>query len=158
MPDGSRARFRRPVALVAAIAALVVALTAALALAAAPGGPAPVTPKQGKMFARGSKITFRVRDRSSYARRYGVFLTVAARKVVRHEELQMPKGNAPGDFARMRRGKNGIYSYTPPRYTFPSWYRVRPGRYYWQAHHINCAFHGPTDCHYVGKIRSFRVR
>lgn len=135
----------------------VAAVGAALAVAKGNGGPALLGPKKGKVFKVGSRIHFKVRDRSYWARKYHVWLVVSSKRHVKHGQLQAPKGDAPGDFAEFTRHKHGLYTYTPPHYTFPSWYMQRPGRYYWQAHHINCGLHTPRNCHIVSKIRSFRV-
>jgi len=105
----------------------------------------------------GSSITFKVRDRSAKARKYGVSLVVADRKRVKHGQLQRPGKNGSGDFAGMKRRKHGIFTYTPPHYTFPSWYLQKPGVYYWQALHIDCGVHAPSNCHVVSRIRHFRV-
>jgi hypothetical protein len=141
-------------ALVAVFA--VAAIGAALAFAKGNGGPVTLSPV-GKKYKVGAKITFRVRDHSKAARQHHVWLVVAAKRKVKHGQLQEPGSKGIGDFAEFTRKKNGLYTYTPPHYTFPSWYMQRPGKYYWQAHHISCTLHGPRNCRIVSKIRSFRV-
>ena len=143
-------------ALVGALLAGALLLTA-LAPAASAAGPRPLSPKQGKAFSVGAFLTFKVRDHSAAARKYGIFMVVANRKRVKHGQLQRGKSDAPGDFAKMKRRKHGIYTYTPERYTFPSWYMQRPDVYYWQAHHIDCGS-SASNCYVVGAIRHFRVR
>lgn len=140
-----------------ALAVLVAAALTLAAVAQAASGPSLLAPNKGKHFAVGAKITFKVRDRSANAHKYGVSLTVSAKRIVKHGELQMPGKNVSGDFAGMKRRKHGLWVYTPPRYTFPTWYMQRRGTYYWQASHIDCRVGGPKSCHIVSRIRKFHV-
>jgi hypothetical protein len=149
---------RRP-SLIILAAALVAAtlLLASLASAASASGPAPLAPNNGKHFKVGAFLTFKVRDRSAAARANGIFMRISDRKKVKHGQLQASPGNGSGDFAKMKRRKHGIYTYTPRHYTFPTWYMQKPDVYYWQAHHIDCSPGAPNNCDIVGKIRHFRV-
>jgi hypothetical protein len=133
------------------LAALVPAANAAT-------GPRPISPKQGKVFSKGAFLTFKVKDTSAAARKYGIFMVIANRKRTRHGQLQKSKSGKPGDFAQMKRRKHGVYTYTPMHYTFPGWYMVTSGTYYWQAHHIDCGATSTGNCYVVGGIRKFRVR
>jgi hypothetical protein len=149
---------RRPV-LIPLVAALIGAalLLASLASAASASSPVALAPKNGKHFSVGAFLTYKVRDRSAAAREHGIYLRVSNRKKVKHGELQASKSNKPGDFAKMKRRKHGLFTYTPPHYTFPSWYMQATGVRYWQAHHIDCGVSAPVTCDIVTKIRHFRV-
>jgi hypothetical protein len=128
-----------------------------VATAEAASGPSLLAPSAGKHFGVAAKITFKVRDRSTKARKYGMTVVVNSKRTVKHGELQMPGKNAAGDYAAMKRRKHGVWTYTPPSYTYPSWYMRRRGTYYWQSFHIDCFAGGPKNCHIVSKIRTFRV-
>ena len=148
----------RPLRVLVGIALAAAGLLAALAPSAfAVTGPRPLAPKQGKVISSGAFLTYKVKDTSSAARRHHVWLTVASRKRTKHGVLQNSPKNQPGDFAQMKRRKHGIYTYTPPKYTFPGWYLVTPHVYYWQAFHIDCGTSRNT-CDIAGGIRHFRVR
>jgi hypothetical protein len=68
---------------------------------------------------------------------------------------ELKRSNDVGTFARMnRRGANG-FVYRTPSYSFDTWFMNRPGKYYWQAFHIDCQVRG---CHVLSRIRSFTVR
>jgi gas vesicle protein len=139
--------------------ALAVLITTVLAGALLLGGaqaasaaPQLLAPGNGKTLRRGAQPTFKVRDNSSNARRYDIFMTIAAKKRTnRHGEL---KRTRVGTFARMESNGKGGWTYKAPAYTFPTWFMERPGTYYWQAFHIDCSVPG---CHVVSRIRSFKV-
>ena len=133
-------------------------LAAAVPAANAATGPRPLSPKAGKVFSKGAFLTFKVKDTSAAARKYGIFMVIANRKRTRNGQLQKSKSGKPGDFAQMKRRKHGVYTYTPAKYTFPGWYMVTSGTYYWQAHHIDCGATSTGNCYVVGGIRKFRVR
>jgi hypothetical protein len=143
-------------------AATATALSGALLLTAlgpaadaATGGPTPLRPYNHRSFSQGAKVTFKVRDTSANARKYGIFLTVADRKQLKNGVLQRSAKNHPGTFAEMKRHRGGIYTYTLPKYDFPGWIMVTPRKYFWQAHHIDCAVKG---CEVGGGIRTFTVK
>jgi hypothetical protein len=142
---------RRPSATTVLLGATLAVSLAVPATAAAPR-PALVSPKAGQVLAVGSQPVFKVRDGSRQARKYKVFLTVStSKKKTRNGDLERTE---IGTFAStIRDGK--IFSYQPPRYSFPTWYMNRPGTYYWQAFRIDCSARG---CHKHSKIRSFVVR
>lgn len=148
---------RRPLLLALAGALVVAALLLASLAPAAGAAPTALSPKNGKRFSVGAFLTYKVRDRSSQARHGGVFLNVADRKKTKKGQLKRSPSNASGDFAKMKRRKHGLYTYTPPHYTFPSWYMQKPDVYYWQAHHIDCGVGSTYNCNVVTKIRHFRV-
>jgi hypothetical protein len=140
-------------------AVLAAALLAAVVPAAnAATGPRPLSPSAGKVFSKGAFTTFKVKDTSAAARKYGIFMVIANRKRTKGGQLQKSKNGKPGDFAQMKRRKHGVYTYTPAKYTFPGWYMVTSGTYYWQAHHIDCGATASGNCYVVGGIRKFRVR
>ncbi|ADB50019.1 hypothetical protein [Conexibacter woesei] len=139
------------------VLALIVALLAAGAsLAAAQtatAAPQLLAPGNGKVLARGSQPLFKARDTSPNARKYTVYMTISrSKKVDRKGDLKQTR---PGTFTSMRRtGKYG-FVYKPEAYSFPTWFMQAPGKYYWQAYHIDCAVRG---CHVQSRIRSFVVR
>jgi hypothetical protein len=120
-------------------------------------GPRNVAPKNHAKFAAGSKAHFRVRDHTVAARQHHVWLTISPVRRIRHGELKW-NFKGPGYFAQMKRHKHGLYTWTSPSSPSPTWFMNRPGKYYWQAHHIKCGLHTPRNCDIVGRIRSFKVR
>ena len=135
---------------------LLIATALVLGLAA-PGAagarsPAQIAPKSGSVLTAGSQPTFKVRDTSASARKYGVFVTVStSKRLTRTGDL---KKTDIGTFAKMKR-RGSVFSYKTPVFTFPTWFMVRPGTYYWQAFRIDCSVKG---CHVHTKVRSFKVR
>ncbi|MBA2792884.1 MAG: hypothetical protein H0U32_02690 [Thermoleophilaceae bacterium] len=101
----------------------------------------------------GSRPTFKVRDGSSAARKFRVYITIStSKKRRRNGDLKRTK---IGTFSSMKRS-GSIHKYKAEDYTFPTWYMARPGKYYWQAFRIDCSVR--RSCHVTSKIRSFRVR
>jgi hypothetical protein len=143
---------------------LLALLTACLALlligvsSAAAAGPRIVSPKRGAVLALGSQPTFKVRDGSRNARRYKIFMRISASKTRSRKtgDLKETKigGEPIGFFSSMTR-HGSTHSFTPPPYSFPSWFMARPGKYYWQAYRIDCRVRG---CHIHSKVSSFIVR
>lgn len=128
--------------------ALAALLALALLAAALPATSAARVPQ----YDVGDRVTFRITNRSANARRYGVFLTVASkRKTDRYGAL---KRTRVGTFARMTRKRGGRFVYTTPPYTFPGWFMVEPGTYYWQASVTDCSRPG---CKAVSRIKKFKV-
>ena len=114
-------------------AALAVGLLAPGAASAS--SPAQVSPKRGTVFAAGSQPVFKVRDGSRAARRYSMYITIStSKKRKRNGDLRRTE---IGTFASMKR-RRSIHSYKPENYTFPTWFMVRPGTYYWQTYRIDC--------------------
>jgi hypothetical protein len=132
---------------------LALALTFLLVVpAAASAAPKLVGPKAGAVLALGSEPTFKVRDGSQAARQYRVYITIGTSK----------KTNKVGDLKRTKIGtftsgkrRGNLHTYKTEDYSFPEWFMNRPGKYYWQAFHIDCRVKG---CHVHSKIRSFRVQ
>lgn len=137
----------------ATIVALVAGSCSLAAAQTASAAPQLLAPGNGKVLARGSQPTFKVRDTDPNARRYTVYMTISrSKKVDRTGDLKQVK---PGTFTSMKRkGKFG-FVYKPEAFTFPEWFMQSPGKYYWQAYHIDCRVRG---CHVQSRIRSFVVR
>lgn len=152
MEAGFRPRTRRTLV---TLAAVLLATTGSLAAAgAAPARPQLLAPGKGKVLRLGSEPTFKVRDRSANARRYGVFLIVSpTKRTNRHGELK--RHRRIGTFAKMRRTGRFGFVYRTPAYAFDHWFMQRPGTYYWQAFHVDCRVRG---CRVLSRIRTFKVR
>jgi hypothetical protein len=148
---------RSPRRLVAAAVTLALALLAVPAAAVAATGPTLLSPGANAVIARATRPTFVVRDRSLEARRYKVWITISSTKRVRRGELQIDRSST-GVFSSMRRRRGGRYTFKPTLYSFPTYFLQRPGRYWWQAHHIDCAVRSAPRCHIVSRLRSFTVR
>jgi hypothetical protein len=133
----------------------LVALLAVPGLASAAAGPKLLKPSKNAVIPRNTQPTFSVRDHSSAARKYKVWIIVSSAKKVSHGELK--HDSAHGDFSSMKRNSGGRYTYTPALYTFPDYYLQRPGRYWWQSFHIDCSSRA-RNCHILSKIRSFTVQ
>ena len=140
---------------------IMTAAAAALALGAtaaqADTGPRLISPAAGRALDVGTRPTFKATDRGD-AFQGTVWLSISAfRRVDRTGKLKQSDG---GTFTSMRRRRGGSYTYTPPDYSFPGWFMVTPGTYYWQAYHINCSIPSSTrtSCHVYSRIRSFKVR
>ncbi len=129
-----------------AVAALAALALAAVALpAAAPAARVPT-------YQAGERVVFRITTQAANARTYGVYLTVASRK--RTDRYGALKRTRLGTFARMVSKGRGRYEYTTPDYTFPGWFMVEVGTYYWQTSITDCSVPG---CKVVSRIRSFKV-
>lgn len=141
----------RPLAL--ALLALLFLADAAIADTA----PKLLSPANGKTLARDSHPVFKVRD-TGKAHSGRVWLTISSTK--KRDRYGKLARNQFGTFTSMRRGKRGVYTYQPPAYTFDSWFMHRPGKYYWQAFHINCAIPNASrsSCNVYSRIRSFRIQ
>jgi hypothetical protein len=149
---------RLRVALVGAVVASLMMLVAGVSTASALTHPKAVSPKRGTVYAVNSRPTFKIKDSSRNAKRYGVFMTIANAKKFKKGgtgvgDLIQTK---PGTFTSMKR-KGTTYTYTAEAYSFPGWYMATPGKYYWQAFHIDCSQRG-TKCHVHSKLGSFIVR
>lgn len=151
METGTRTRARRPV--LALLAMLVTGMLLLASAQAATAAPQMLAPGNGKQLAVGSQPTFKIRDTSGNARRYGIFMTISrSKKLDKDGDLVQSKDGST--FSRMgRKGKYG-FTYKLPKYSFPTWIMQAPGKYYWQAYHIDCTVKG---CHVHSKVRSFKV-
>ena len=133
-------------------------LIAGVSSASALTHPKLLGPKRGTVFPVGSQPTFKVKDTSRNAKRSRMFMTISNAKKFKKSgsnkgDLRQTK---PGDFSNLTRS-GSTFTYTPPKYTFPGWYMVTPGKYYWQAFHIDCGQKG-FRCHVHSKLGSFFVR
>jgi hypothetical protein len=136
---------------------LAIALMGALALSAvalAAGG-APVLVKPHGKVHRG-KVRLVVKDTSSDARRYHVFVTINRhRQFDRYHHLkdcvQVQKGCQFIELTRYK-GHPGEWTATG-HYDFPGYWATTPGKYYWQAQHVGNGTGGLV----VSKVGSFRI-
>lgn len=137
---------------------------AALAVAALAGGllasgavgastPRQTSPKRGAVLALGSQATFKAKDGTSAARRYGLWITISTSK--RRKANGDLRQTSIGSFRKMKR-RGTSYRYTSEDYSFPTWFMAREGTYYWQVYRIDCA--AAKSCHVHSRIRSFKVR
>ena len=145
-------------ALLGAVIASLMMLLVGASSASALTHPKLFGPKRGTVFPVNSPITFKVKDTSRNAKRYSMYLTVSNKK--KFKKSGTGKGDLlltkPGDFSSLKRS-GSTFTYTPARNTFPGWYMVTPGKYYWQAFHIDCSQRG-LQCHVHSKLGSFYVR
>lgn len=141
-------------ALVACVTAMATLLGASTTLAAATS-PKLVKPAN-KGTVHGGHIQLVVRDSSSLAKKYGVFVSISrSRKTNAHGQLKEVKNvSKGGGFIEMKawKGHPGMWIYKPPKYTFPGFWASTAGRYYWQAEHTDCEIKG---CEALSKIQSF---
>lgn len=142
------------------LALFLVALVAALAAVPATAGAAGVvkpqllSPKRGAVLAVGTQPTFKVKD---LGRPYGgsVYISIATSRHVDRRGRLVDTGDG-GTFSKMVRKKNNRWTYTPPNYTFDTWFMNKPGTYYWQASHTDpqCRVIG---CTVLSRVRTFKV-
>jgi hypothetical protein len=128
---------------VAALAAL--ALLAVLLPATAPAARVP-------RYQAGREVTFRITTQEPNARQYGVYITISARR--RTDRYGALKRTRVGTFARMVRKRGNRWAYTTPDYTFPGWFMVETGTYWWQTSITDCSVPG---CKILSRIRAFKV-
>lgn len=149
-------RLHRALGLAALVSLML--LFAGVSAASALTHPKLLGPKRGTVYPAGSQPTFKVRDTSRNAKRYRMFLTISNAK--KFKKSGTNKGDLLktkiGDFSDLKRS-GSTFTYTPPMYTFPTWYMVVPGKYYWQAYHVDCSQKG-FRCHVHSKLGSFYVR
>ena len=146
---------RMPRTFLAALAAS--ALAAGLLAAGAVGASKPTltSPKAGGVLELGSQATFKAKDGTAAARRYGLYVTISTSKKRRaNGDL---KKTSVGSFRKMKR-KGTSFRYRSEDYSFPTWFMSREGTYYWQVYRIDCADPAARDCHVHSRIRSFKVR
>jgi hypothetical protein len=146
---------RMPRTFLAALAAT--ALVAGLFASGAVGASKPrqISPKRGAVLELGSRATFKAKDGTSAAKRYGVWITVSTSKTrTANGDL---KQTEIGSFRRMKR-KGSSFRYKTEDYSFDTWFMAREGTYYWQVYRIDCGDPSARDCHVHSKVRSFKVR
>jgi hypothetical protein len=144
--------------LLALLTASVMVLCVGASSASALTHPKLLGPKRGTVYPVGSRPTFKVKDTARNARRYRMFITIANAKAFKKSGANKGdlKQTKPGDFSDLTRS-GSTFTYTSPAYTFPGWYMVAPGKYYWQVFHIDCSQRG-FRCHVHSKLGSFYVR
>ncbi|MGI8750573.1 MAG: hypothetical protein ACR2J6_08515 [Thermoleophilaceae bacterium] len=143
--------------LLSVVMASCLALLLLGASSASAAGPRIVAPKRGAVLALGSQPTFKVRDGSRNARKYKIFMRISTSKArSKYGDLKQARvgGQTIGTFTSMKRRRT-THSYKAEKYSFPTWYMNRPGKYYWQAFRIDCRVRG---CHIHSKVSSFIVR
>jgi hypothetical protein len=152
-------RWRRHVGILVAAAATCAFASAAVAMGA-PGAPAIVSPKPGAQVTAGN-IRLVVRD-TTEPKGFDVFVQISRqRKLNRFGHLAACNNLGKGcDFLILSRwkGHSGewTYSFSSP-VGFPGFWATTPGRYYWQALHVNCRVTHKDSCHVTSTIASFEV-
>jgi hypothetical protein len=136
--------------------AILLALSAsAIAVASGIARPKLISPTHSTAPGR---ITLVVKDTAA-TRKYPVFVQIEhTRKLNKYGALKQCTDSSKGcDFVELKRVKkhHGDWSYTAPAYVFPGWWATTPGKYYWQAEHVDCSF---KSCQDVSKIGSFTVK
>jgi hypothetical protein len=133
--------FRAPLLLI--IGALLIAAPVAYAA----NGITVVSPKSGAKVKTGTAPTFKVKVKGEGT----VWVHVCKSKkkdaegIICHDESI---GQA--------KKKGSTFQYKPKKFTFPGFWMVTPGTYYWQAHRIDCSG-GTDDCRLEGPIVKFKV-
>ena len=118
----------------------------ASASAATKNGITPVAPKAGTSVPAGKSPTFRVKVNGPGQ----VWIHVCKKKKKNSDGVICTKES----IGRAKK-KNGAFQYKPTFYDYPAFWLNSPGRYYWQAHRIDC---NSNDCRQEGPIVRFRVR
>src|SRR5262245_44072408 len=135
--------FRAPLLLIAG--ALLIG--APPAVAATLNGITPVSPKSGAKLKTGTQPTFKAKVQGEGQ----VWIHVCKSKKKDSEGVI-----CTDESIGQAKKKGGTFQYKPKKYTFPGFWMVTPGTYYWQAHRINCE--GDTsDCRQEGPIVKFKV-
>jgi hypothetical protein len=151
---------RRRTAAFGAVALLCSLAFAGVALAALPGAPSLVSPKN-RAHVRPGHITLIVHD-THVIKGFNVFVQISKhRKLNKFGNLADCNAVSKGcDFVSLkaRKGHRGQWIYkTDPSVSFPGWWATTPGTYYWQADHVNCSTTSRDRCHVTSKIGSFHV-
>jgi hypothetical protein len=133
---------------------------AGVAVAALPGAPTLVSPKQGH-HVRPGHITLIVRD-TAVPSGFNVFVQISRhRKLGGSGTLARCTAVRKGcDFLSMKawKGHPGEWIFkTNPNESFGGWWATTPGRYYWQADHVDCSATEANSCQVTSRIGSFRV-
>src|SRR5215218_1148693 len=135
--------FRAPLLLTCG--ALLVAATPALASSL--NGITPVSPKSGAKVKSGTAPTFKVKVQGAGQ----VWIHVCKSKKKDNDGVICTDES----IGRAKK-KGGTFQYKPKKYTYPGFWMVTPGTYYWQAHRIDCSG-GTDDCRLEGPIVKFKV-
>lgn len=113
------------------------------------------SPRNGQGVHAG-RITLIVQDRGVH-KGFGEYVAISPRrKLLKRNGLPLcgPKQDVHGcDFIQLRRRPHhaGEWTYTAS-YSFPGYWAVTPGKYYWQAEHV-----GATGSDVTSRVQSFRV-
>jgi hypothetical protein len=129
--------------------ALIVAgsLVVAMPAVAATNGITVVSPKSGAKVPAGKSPTFKVRVQGA-----GTVWVHVCKSKKKDSEGVICHDESIGQAKK----KGGVFAYKPKLFTFPGFWLVTPGTYYWQAHRIDCA--GDTgDCRQEGPVVKFKV-
>jgi hypothetical protein len=133
-----------PGRLLAASALLVLLVPAG---ASASNGITPVSPKSGAKIHAGTPPTFKVRSVGS-----GPVWVHVCKSKKKDKDGVICSTESIGQAKK----KGGVYSYKPKKYTYPGFWAVTPGTYYWQAFRIACDA-GGSDCDQEGQIAKFTI-
>lgn len=134
-----------------ALTTIFIAAAVPVAVEAAIPRPVPLAPKNRAALKAGPTPTFKVRSTGSGS----VWLLIS----------KSPKRNADGviksdqHIHKMRR-KPGTSTFVqkPKSYTFPGFWAVTKGKYYWQSFRIACGEETrDDDCSVEGPVRSFTI-
>ena len=137
--------FRAPLLLICG-AALVAATPA---VAASLNGITPVSPKSGSTVKTGTAPTFKVKVQGD-----GQVWVHVCKSKKKDSEGVICTDESIGQAKK----KGSTFQYKPKKFTFPGFWMVTPGTYYWQAHRIACiAGSDLSDCRQEGPIVKFKV-
>jgi hypothetical protein len=132
--------------LLAAAALLLTAALATPAAAATKNGIRPLAPKKGSSVPAGKSPVFRMKVRGP-----GQVWVHVCKSKARNDDGVICNEESIG---RARKKKNGVFEFKPRFFDFPEFWLNSPGRYFWQAHRIDC---NASDCQQEGPITRFRV-
>lgn len=125
----------------------VLAATASPASAATKNGITPLAPKAGSSVPAGKSPVFRMRAKGP-----GQVWVHVCRSKRKDADGVICSQESIG---RAKKKSNGTYQYKPKFFDFPAFWLNSPGRYFWQAHRIDCS---TQDCRQEGPVVRFRVR
>ena len=115
------------------------------AAAATKNGVTPLAPKAGKSVPAGKRPTFKVRATGG-----GQVWVHVCKSRKRDKTGLICSKEAIGRAKK----KGGSYKFKAKFFDYPAFWLNSPGRYYWQAHRIDC---NSNDCRQEGPIVKFRV-
>ena len=134
-----------------ALALVLCASVASIASAKTKNGITPTKPEGGTVLASGHGLTYK----GKVSGKGQVFIHVAKTKKRDADGVINGISGSGVDVLKAKR-KGGRFTAKAPDYSFPSYYLVKPGTYYWQAFRIECT--GSSDCSQEGPIVKFKVR
>ena len=133
--------FRAPALLITG--ALLIAAPAAFAA----NGITVVSPKSGAKVKTGTAPTFKVKVQGE-----GTVWVHVCKSKKKDSEGIICHDESIGQAKK----KGSTFNYKPKKFTFPGFWMVTPGTYYWQAHRIDCTGN-LKDCKREGPVTKFRV-